>query len=58
MYRTEDEISSWKSTNNPITRLGLYLKKTGKRVFDEAKDKETRAAIKKDIIAALKEANE
>lgn len=58
MYRTEDEISSWKSTNNPITRLGLYLKKTNRRVFDEAKDKETRAAIKKEIIAALKEANE
>ncbi|KAL4501516.1 hypothetical protein ABPG72_018567 [Tetrahymena utriculariae] len=58
MYRTEDEITSWKSTNNPITRLGLYMKKSGRRVFDEAKDKEVRAAIKKDIIAALKEANE
>jgi len=36
----------------------LYLKKSGKRVFNEEKDKENRAAIKKDIIAALKEATE
>lgn len=41
-----------------MTRLGLYLKKSGRRVFDEVKDKETRAAIKKDIIVALKEATE
>lgn len=44
--------------NNPITRLGLYLKKSGKREFKEEEDKETRSTLKKEIIAALKEATE
>ena len=26
LYRNQSEIDEWKTNNNPITRLGLYLK--------------------------------
>jgi 2-oxoisovalerate dehydrogenase E1 component alpha subunit len=35
LYRAQEEIDSWKTQNNPITRLGLYLKQSGKRNFSE-----------------------
>ncbi|EGR28988.1 hypothetical protein IMG5_165320 [Ichthyophthirius multifiliis] len=57
LYRSEEEINFYKQ-NNPLTRLGLYLKKTGKRQFDEDKDKLERENIRKQISQALKEANE
>lgn len=54
LYRTEEEIESWKKNNNPINRLGLYLKKKGWREFDETRDFEFRKAIRKEITDALK----
>lgn len=35
LYRHEEELESWKVNNNPINRLGLYLKKSGKRDVNE-----------------------
>lgn len=42
LYRTQEEIDSWKNNNNPITRLGLYLKQSGKLTFTEEDDKNIR----------------
>lgn len=36
LYRSEEEIKSWKTENNPIDRLGVYLRKSGKRDLSEA----------------------
>lgn len=40
--------------NNPINRLGLYLKKKGYREFDAAKDAAIRKEYKTEVIEALK----
>lgn len=39
-------------------RLGLYLKDTGKRQITEEDDKKTRAAIKQEVVSALKQGAE
>lgn len=54
LYRGEDELESWKQKNNPINRLGLYLRKKGLRKFDEAKDTEIRKVYRQEVIDALK----
>lgn len=54
LYRAEEEIESWKVKNNPITRLGLYLKKKGWRDFNPEKDAEFRKECRKEVMDALK----
>mmetsp|Transcript_14391 Transcript_14391/g.12213 ORF Transcript_14391/g.12213 Transcript_14391/m.12213 type:complete len:118 (+) Transcript_14391:965-1318(+) len=54
LYRDEGEIESWKSQNNPINRLGQYLRHKGWRDFDEAKDAEFRKSLRKEVTDALK----
>jgi len=39
LYRTEEEINSWKIGNNPINRLGLYLNKYSNIPLDENLEK-------------------
>ena len=38
LYRSQDEVLSWKEKNNPIIRLGNYLKKSGKRNLSEKEE--------------------
>lgn len=58
LYRDESEINSWKAKNNPLERLGLYLKKKGWREFDKKKDDQLRKAYKEECLKALKEGTE
>lgn len=54
LYRDQAEIDSWKSGNNPLTRLGLYLRKQGLRKFDDEDDKKFRKQVRDRVSAALK----
>jgi len=55
LYRGEEELKSWTSQNNPVTRLGLYLKDKNWREFDKTRDDEIRKGYKDQIIKTLKE---
>eukprot|EP01015_Nassula_variabilis_P008310 TRINITY_DN1657_c0_g1_i3.p1 TRINITY_DN1657_c0_g1~~TRINITY_DN1657_c0_g1_i3.p1 ORF type:complete len:446 (+),score=79.74 TRINITY_DN1657_c0_g1_i3:3-1340(+) len=58
LYREEEELKSWTQINNPIIRLGLYLKKKGIMQIDEESDKELRKKYRSDVIKSLKAAIE
>jgi 2-oxoisovalerate dehydrogenase E1 component alpha subunit len=53
-YRARVEVEDWKRRDNPITRLRKYLEKRG--VWDEGKEKEARARIRKEVLKAFAEA--
>ncbi|KAJ9667309.1 hypothetical protein H2201_002510 [Coniosporium apollinis] len=53
-YRAKVEVEDWKRRDNPITRLRKYLE--GKGVWNEEKEKATRSAIRKDVLAAFNRA--
>lgn len=54
LYREQEEIDSWRTANNPINRLGLYLKRCGIREFSEEHDKQLRKEVREEVIALLK----
>ncbi|CAD8176016.1 unnamed protein product [Paramecium octaurelia] len=58
LYRSQEEIDSWKSGNNPINRLGLFLKKQGLRQFNDDHDNQIRKDVRNRVIAALKHGSE
>ena len=53
LYRTEEELKHWKNTNNPIHRLGLYLKQSGIRDMDEQSDINLRKSYRNDAIKGI-----
>lgn len=57
LYRKEGELDQWKGNNNPIHRLGLYLKQQGIRDMDSEKDALLRKEYRNQAIKALKDAS-
>jgi 2-oxoisovalerate dehydrogenase E1 component alpha subunit len=53
-YRARVEVEDWKRRDNPITRLRKYLEKKG--LWDEGKEKDARARIRKDVLKAFNDA--
>jgi 2-oxoisovalerate dehydrogenase E1 component alpha subunit len=53
-YRARVEVEDWKRRDNPITRFRKYLESQG--LWNEEKEKEARAAIRKDILRAFSQA--
>ncbi|KAH8601487.1 2-oxoisovalerate dehydrogenase-like protein subunit alpha [Bisporella sp. PMI_857] len=53
-YRARVEVEDWKRRDNPITRLRKYLEKKG--IWDEGKEKEARARLRKEVLSAFSEA--
>ena len=53
LYRAEEELKEWKSMNNPIQRLGMYLKKQGIRSMDEDRDIKLRKSYKEEAIKGI-----
>jgi len=47
-YRAKREVEEWKRRDNPITRLRKWMEKKG--LWDEDKEKEARASIRKDVL--------
>lgn len=58
LYRDETEIDSWRVTNDPIKRLGNYLKKKGKFPFTDESLKDYRKGILGEVSASLKKQSE
>lgn len=50
-YRAKAEVEDWKRRDNPIVRLRKYMERKG--IWDEGKEKETRSALRKEILAAF-----
>jgi 2-oxoisovalerate dehydrogenase E1 component alpha subunit len=53
-YRARVEVEDWKRRDNPITRLRKYLEMKG--IWDDEKEKEARARIRKEVLKAFSEA--
>ncbi|KAL3488350.1 thiamine diphosphate-binding protein [Aspergillus germanicus] len=53
-YRSQAEVQTWKTRHNPVTRLKTWLENQG--LWDEERDKEARARIRKSILRELVEA--
>ena len=53
-YRNRDEVVSWTVRDNPIVRLRKWMENNN--LWDEQKDQEARANIRKDILRELKDA--
>ena len=53
-YRARVEVEDWKRRDNPITRLRKYLENKG--IWDEEKEKEARARLRKAVLKAFSEA--
>lgn len=53
-YRSQEEVDQWKNTNNPITRLRLYMQHKG--LWNDAKDKELQTRARQNVLDALKKA--
>ncbi|EXJ54127.1 2-oxoisovalerate dehydrogenase E1 component, alpha subunit [Cladophialophora yegresii CBS 114405] len=47
-YRAKREVEEWKRRDNPITRLRKWMEKKG--LWDEDKEKEARASIRKQVL--------
>lgn len=47
-YRAKREVEEWKRRDNPITRLRKWMENKG--IWDEEKEKEARAAIRKQVL--------
>lgn len=53
-YRARVEVEDWKRRDNPIIRLRKWMEHEG--IWDEDKEKEARARLKKEVLKAFKEA--
>jgi 2-oxoisovalerate dehydrogenase E1 component alpha subunit len=53
-YRARVEVEDWKRRDNPITRLRKYLEKKG--LWDDDKEKDARARLRKDVLQAFNDA--
>jgi 2-oxoisovalerate dehydrogenase E1 component alpha subunit len=53
-YRARVEVEDWKRRDNPITRLRKYLENKG--IWDDEKEKDARARIRKEVLKAFSEA--
>jgi 2-oxoisovalerate dehydrogenase E1 component alpha subunit len=53
-YRARVEVEDWKRRDNPITRLRKYLEKKG--IWDEDREKDARARLRKDVLQAFNDA--
>jgi 2-oxoisovalerate dehydrogenase E1 component alpha subunit len=53
-YRARVEVEDWKRRDNPITRLRKWMEAQG--IWDEAKEKEARTELRKEILKAFSEA--
>ncbi|OCK77560.1 2-oxoisovalerate dehydrogenase subunit alpha mitochondrial precursor [Lepidopterella palustris CBS 459.81] len=53
-YRQKVEVEDWKRRDNPITRLRKWLE--GRGLWDEAKEKELRSKVRKEILVAFDKA--
>ena len=51
-YRARVEVEDWKRRDNPITRLRKYMEAKG--IWDEGKEKEARANIRKEVLKEFK----
>ncbi|KAI1369984.1 dehydrogenase E1 component [Xylaria arbuscula] len=53
-YRARVEVEDWKRRDNPISRLRKYMETKG--IWDEAKEKEARDSIRRDVLKAFSQA--
>lgn len=53
-YRAKAEVEDWKRRDNPLVRLRKYMERQG--IWDEEKEKDTRSALRKEILAAFSRA--
>ncbi|KAK0708149.1 thiamine diphosphate-binding protein [Lasiosphaeris hirsuta] len=53
-YRARVEVEDWKRRDNPIARLRKWMEVKG--CWDEAKEKEARESIRRDVLKAFSEA--
>lgn len=53
-YRARVEVEDWKRRDNPITRLRKWMEARG--MWDDAKEKETRDRLRKEILKGISEA--
>ncbi|CAJ2505263.1 Uu.00g126570.m01.CDS01 [Anthostomella pinea] len=53
-YRARVEVEDWKRRDNPISRLRKYMEAKG--FWDETKEKEARASLRRDVLKAFSEA--
>ena len=53
-YRARVEVEDWKRRDNPITRLRKWMEAKG--IWDEGKEKDARANIRKDVLRAFADA--
>ncbi|KAF3761764.1 mitochondrial precursor/oxidoreductse activity protein [Cryphonectria parasitica EP155] len=53
-YRARVEVEEWKRRDNPISRLRKWMEAKG--IWDEAKEKEAREGIRRDLLKAFQEA--
>ncbi|KAI5459265.1 thiamine diphosphate-binding protein [Mariannaea sp. PMI_226] len=53
-YRARVEVEDWKRRDNPITRLRKWMEAKG--IWDEAKEKEARDVLRKEVLKAFSEA--
>jgi 2-oxoisovalerate dehydrogenase E1 component alpha subunit len=53
-YRNIKDLEPWTVRDNPILKLGKWLKKKG--LWDDANDEQARTQIRKDILSELKTA--
>ena len=53
-YRARVEVEDWKRRDNPIARLRKYMEAKG--FWDEAREKEARDAIRRDVLRAFSRA--
>lgn len=58
LYREEKEIDSWRVANDPIKRLGSYLKKKGLFTFTDETLKAFRKEILDEVATSLKRQSE
>lgn len=53
-YRARVEVEDWKRRDNPITRLRKWMENNG--MWDDAKEKEARDRLRKEILKGISEA--
>ncbi|KAI0394246.1 dehydrogenase E1 component [Xylariaceae sp. FL0594] len=53
-YRARVEVEDWKRRDNPLSRLRKYMESKG--FWDEAKEKEARDSIRRDVLKAFSQA--
>lgn len=58
IYREEKEIDTWRARNDPIKRLGSYLKKKNAFPFTEEEIKALRKSILDEVATSLKRQSE